>query len=260
MADKSEEKNNSGEPSVEEIPPTLPEVVTNTTPTLPENDELSLTDTTPTLPDVEPITVQEIQLPVVQGTIDTEDVIPSVKGSLLPVVQGTVTNGPPVVKGSVINDIPVIKGTVTNERPFSLWDSIKNAIKKISTSDVTVMAIYFYLSIIFVLYILIGFILTNCVFDNAKRVFNLITGITNNIIFPTTKVPTKQQCVMPTTKASSQIPIARPIVRPGIIKPIKGIKERGCILSRLSSQVSKLNAKIASKVISLSKRTLIKLK
>ena len=44
----------------------------------------------------------------------------------------------------------------------------------------------------------------------------------------------------------------------GIINPIKGMKERGCIFNKLSSHVSKLKARIASSVSSLSNLTLFK--
>ena len=153
-------------------------------------------------------------LPVVQGTViepllQSNPVVPVT--DVISDIQETVTSNVPDIQNTVTSNVPVIQGTVTNNpnattdnESFSLWNSIKKLIKKISTTDITVMAIYFYLSIIVGLYILIGFILTNCVFDNAKRVFNLITGITNNIIFPTTTtttpVPSKKQCVMPPTK------------------------------------------------------------
>jgi hypothetical protein len=167
-------------------------------------------------------------LPVVQGTVispllqsntvvPVTDVISDIQETVtsnVPDIQETVTSNVPDIQETVTSNVPVIQGTVVNNpnaikdnESFSLWNSIKKLIKKISTTDITVMAIYFYLSIIVGLYILIGFILTNCVFDNAKRVFNLITGITNNIIFPTTTtpVPSKKQCVMPTRAIPRQI-------------------------------------------------------
>lgn len=192
MADNSQQKNNdesefSSSSSNQETIDNTPDVQGPVT-------DKPLTDTV----------VQETvtnNMPDDQGTPLTDTVVQETIDNT-PVIQRIVANDVPVVQETVANDVPVVQGTVINEKPFSIWDTIKNAIKKITTADVTVMAIYFYLSIIFVLYILVGFILTNCVVDNATNVFNLITGITNKIIFPTTTttpVPSKKQCVMPTT-------------------------------------------------------------
>ena len=197
MADNSQQPQNNESSSLPVVQGTVIDAIS---PLLQSNPVVPVTDV-----------ISDIQETVTSNVPDIQNTVTNL---ITPVVQGTVTNNVPVIQGTVTNNVPVIQGTVVNNpnattdnESFSLWNSIKKLIKKISTTDITVMAIYFYLSIIVGLYILIGFILTNCVFDNAKRVFNLITGITNNIIFPTTTtpVPSKKQCVMPTRAIPRQI-------------------------------------------------------
>ena len=62
--------------------------------------------------------------------------------------------------------------------------------------DITTLSIYAYSFLICSIYILFGFILTNCVYDNAKKTYNIIT----NIQIFATPTPTPKKTTPPAAK------------------------------------------------------------
>jgi hypothetical protein len=93
-----------------------------------------------------------------------------------------------------------------NFLPNIMPKSMQNSLKKM---DITTLSIYAYFFLIIFIYILFGFILTNCVFNNSIKVYKLITSIK---IFAGTPTPTpkkiakpQQQCI-PAANAKPNIP------------------------------------------------------
>lgn len=68
---------------------------------------------------------------------------------------------------------------------------IESSIKKIKKMDRTTLAINIYISTIVILYILYGFILTNCIYDKFIILKNIVLNIT---LFPT-PTPTQLECI-----------------------------------------------------------------
>jgi len=74
-----------------------------------------------------------------------------------------------------LSTLPTNDGT-----PLSQDDDqgiVNKILNKIKNTDITVMSIYLYLTIIFGLYFFVGFIFTNCIADGAKDVYYQIIGI-----------------------------------------------------------------------------------